>query len=361
MLRHTRVALSLCLGLFTSTGWANPKPFDTAPKDEVVAAYAVPIAHQSEIRALAERFDFEGRDNGDPVAYVPASQQQIFFAHFPDARVIQPDITKATYVDASGVRIQTTQVYNFAMVQRDLTQLATQNPTLAMIETYGQSSRGNSLLALHLGKGTGRPLMITGATHGNEVLTVDVVMEVVKRWLQKYGTDTRVTTLLDTHSIYFVPVVSPDSYIAQQRQVDGVDPNRDYPWPGDERHQSIAVIKAIMDFAVAKNIQGSVDIHSTAGVIMYPWAYTEQAISGAMFPVIRDLTERMAEANGYQTGQISDVMYVAKGSSADYYLWKINTVALAIELSQGFAKDSLHLSSITDEIEEPLARFVEHF
>ena len=116
-----------------------------------------------------------------------------------------------------------------------------------------------------------------------------------------------------------------------------------------------------MDFAVAKNIQGSVDIHSTAGVIMYPWAYTEQAVSGAMFPVIRDLTERMAEANGYQTGQISDVMYVAKGSSADFYLWKINTVALAIELSQGFSKDSLHLTSITDEIEEPLVRFTEHF
>lgn len=69
----------------------------------------------------------------------------------------------------------------------------------------------------------------------------------------------------------------------------------------------------------------------------------------------------MSQTNGYRTGQIADVMYVAKGSSADFYSWKMNTAALAIELSRGTVSNAQELARLVDEIDEPLMRFVEAF
>ena len=46
--------------------------------------------------------------------------------------------------------------------------------------------------------------------------------------LSEYGKNDRITKILDTAEIYFVPVVSPDSY-PYSRTVEGVDPNRNFP------------------------------------------------------------------------------------------------------------------------------------
>lgn len=340
-----------------------PSTYGEAQQNEITSSYLVKGLSSGEVRQLAQVFDLEGKQHGYPLAYIPASRLQEFFAWVPAAELYEADISQPNVVEVGEEKAEALSLYNYSKVETDLQSIAQDNPNLTALETYGQSRSGRNLYALRLGSTAedAPRLMITGATHGNETLTVDVVMAVLKRWVQKANTDERVGAFLRHAQVYFVPVVSPDSYVAKVRLVGLVDPNRDYPWPGDPDHRSIGIIQAISNFALSKGIKGSVDIHSTAGVIMYPWAYTDHLPSQPMLDRFRDLVENMAQTNGYETGQISDVMYVAKGSSADFYFWKIGTEAVAIELGQGSVRTALDLDRQVDQMDEPLMRFVEHF
>jgi hypothetical protein len=65
---------------------------------------------------------------------------------------------------------------------------------------------------------------------------------------------------------------------------------------------------------------------------MYPWAYTRESPSKSKdFDVI---AKGMADFNGYIYGQISKVIYVAKGSSCDYFHWRHRTTSMAVEVGR---------------------------
>ncbi len=67
----------------------------------------------------------------------------------------------------------------------------------------------------------------------------------------------------------------------------------------------------------------------------------------------------MAAHNGFEFGQISKIIYVAKGSSADYYYWKFGTKSLGIELSQE-GSSSLIPNPVKENLESTLT-FIESF
>ncbi|MFM8315585.1 MAG: M14 family zinc carboxypeptidase, partial [Deltaproteobacteria bacterium] len=118
----------------------------------------------------------------------------------------------------------------------------------------------------------------------------------------------------------------------KERYANGVDPNRDYPWPQDVNHASNPCISSIMKFYESHHIKASIDFHAYGEMIMYPWAYTYNSLPSLEDNIFDKVTTRMAQFNGYVHGQISKVIYVAQGSSADYYHWKHQAWALGIEV-----------------------------
>ena len=76
---------------------------------------------------------------------------------------------------------------------------------------------------------------------------------------------------------------------------------------------------------------------------------------------MENLTTLMAKENGYVHGPIATTIYVAKGSSSDYYFWKHNTVSVAMELGRSKAPPVGEISASVDETRESVWRFLEHF
>ena len=355
-----RIILSACAisHLMLGCGALNLKK--TVTKSDSTARLRVSSADLNDIDT--SNFEIEGRVGNDVYIFAKPSQMSQIFKTLPSAIIEANDITSELHQRLEDQPEVTAALYTLDKVNADLLKWGQNYPGMTDLVTYGQSTQGRSLVALRITNKARRDaapaVMITGATHGNEILTVDTVMGIASHILTNAQRDTRLSHILDTKEVWFVPVVSPDSYVAQTRQVDGVDPNRDYPWPENPSKNATKVIKALTDFFDARDFVATLDYHSVASVVMWPWAYTEEAPSDVQS--FKAIAQSMSEANGYRIGQISDVMYIAKGSSADYYYWKKKSKAMAVELSRQFPTLRSSGDDMVRENLESTLRFIEN-
>src|SRR5262249_41356227 len=149
-------------------------------------------------------------------------------------------------------------------------------------------------------------VMITAATHGDELITVEVLMHLIDKLVTGYGKDQRLTKLVNDHDLYFVPVVNPDGFTSTNRYDGNADPNRSYPWPGHENAQPTPSIAGVIKLFSSLDVKASIDFHAFGELIMYPWAYTHDPIDQAHHDRFDAATKHMAEANNYTYGSIAD-------------------------------------------------------
>lgn len=249
--------------------------------------------------------------------------------------------------------------YDFSSMEKKLEEFAENFPNLVSLETYGTSRQGRPEYVLTLTNkfnSEDKPeYLITGATHGNETITVDTVLGLIETLLEGFDTNPRFAQFINFKKVYFIPAVCVDSYVARTREAEGRDPNRDYPYPDVPQRNPVGCIKDVISFFDSKNIVGTMDYHSAASMYMFPWAYTYQNIPQPDYDKLYSLTKSMAETNGFQYGPIASTIYVAKGSSADYYYWKRRSNAIAVEVSRNNASPG----TIVQENAEATWKFLE--
>lgn len=308
---------------------------DQAPQNPVLSKYRVIPKNDAEMRKIAQKFSVEHRNGQAFEVLVPVPQTKEFLSLATNAELMELDIS-ARFKRLSAQELK--GFHTFDSVGTDLEKIAAEHSDFATLDTYGQSMEGRPLRVLRLltknGNAKKTQVAITSATHGNEISTVEVVFGILNHLVQNYGRDKRVTALLDNYEIYFLPVINPDGYVRKERLANGIDPNRDYPWPEMPDRNPNPCIKSVMAFFASHEIKGSIDYHSSGSMIMYPWAYTYDNLEAQDKAVFDTLTSKMAALNGYVYGPIATTIYIAQGSSADYYYWKFGTKALGIEISR---------------------------
>jgi len=329
--------------------------------DPILSQYHLPMfsASEASMMTIAKTWEIHRRGQSGFDVIIPAHQSSSLLNLAPEAQLIIPDL----HADLVERVLSQSGWHDFDSMLSELDQAVKQYPNLTSIEQYGTTQDGYPLKAIRLLSSVGstsKPaLVITGATHGNELITVEVVLGLMDKLLSGYGKDSRITKMVDDHELWFIPVVNADGYNRQERYCDGVDPNRDYPWVEDPQHKPNVAIQSIMDFFKKHQVKASIDYHSAAGMVMYPWGYTYDPIPSADKEKFDKLTKNMAEANGYQYGQIAETIYIATGCSADYYYSEFGTMALGIEISQDGSSELI--PSMLEENTESTWRFIEAF
>lgn len=354
MLRQGFLSLLILSTFFIGGAWLE----EQAPQNPVLSRYRFFPQSDSQMRKIAERFSVEHRHGNAFEILVPVPQTQEFFALASGAELLQADISADFDFledgDAKGF-------HTFETVAAEIQKIAAAHPDLAVLDTYGKSMEGRPLYVLRLSSKNGAAkktqIALSAATHGNEISTVEVVMGILNHLVQKNGLDPRVTALLEKYEIYFLPVINPDGYVRRERFANGVDPNREYPWPQNPNRNPNPCIRNVMQFFANHDIKGSIDFHSKGGMIMYPWAYTYQGVKPEDKTFFDQTTAKMAGFNHYVHGPIATVIYIAPGSSADYYYWKFGTRSLGIELS-GEGSSSFVPALLNENLESTLA-FIE--
>jgi murein tripeptide amidase MpaA len=253
------------------------------------------------------------------------------------------------------------------MVNEYLESLAQKYPKIVKVEQYGVTESGLPLFLLKVSDNVENSeqepkLIIDAGTHGDEAIGVEVLLRAIDDLLSKYGIEARETKIIDSLELSFVPVVNPEGYSRFERYSRGVDPNRDYPWPEKPDKKSVACISSLRELFERNSYVGSLTLHAYGKLVMFPWAYTAEPISDyAKRSEMEQLAAQMAEPNGYVHGPIATTIYVAKGSSSDYYYWKHNTAAIAMELGNSKAPPEAEIPKYLTQVRESIWRFMEHF
>jgi hypothetical protein len=332
---------------------------------EVLSQYRFRSSDSVTLDAVATKYEIISRDGDQFEIIVPRAQADEFLHFVPHAELQKEDLRDDLQsVDGlfgpAGYR-------DLKAVNESLYALAAKYPSLVRVEQYGSTESGFPLLLLkisdNVGVDEGEPKVeLDAGTHGDEIIGVEAVLQLVEELLGKYGTDARLTSIVNNLDLTFIPVVNPEGYSRQERYSGNVDPNRDYPFPEGPEKKSVACIAALRDLFSKNSFVGSLTVHAYGSLVMYPWGYTKEPISDvSKRKEMDDLAALMSQQNGYKHGPIATTIYVAKGSSSDYYYWKHKTVAMAVEIGSSKAPKATGIPKVVSEVRETVWTFLEHF
>ncbi|HEX9823586.1 MAG TPA: M14 family zinc carboxypeptidase [Actinomycetota bacterium] len=275
----------------------------------------------------------------------------------------------------------------------DLQTLATQHPDKARVFEYPLLSlEGRKVYGIEIAANVhavdGRPTVcMDGVHHAREWPAAELPHMFGYDLLQSYGTDERVTAIMDNARVVLTSVMNPDgfdhsrgaptdtdpgSYLAYWRKnersytdlfystanVDahGTDPNRNYPffWGGeggntDPQNQTYAgsapyaepESRNIANMMKSRQVTSYLTHHTYGKLVMRPWGNTSDPSPDNDFQ--RDLGAQITAINKY-TNQIGLQLYPTSGTSRDWSYDALRTIVYTFE--HGTAFHPAYLSTV---------------
>lgn len=209
-------------------------------------------------------------------------------------------------------------------------------PALARYKSLGLSaqSREISLIILSIGSAdTKEAIYFNGTHHGNEKSSTEAVLGLIDYFI-KNANRPEVAAYLEKYALYFQPLVNPDGHAQNTRTLsNGIDPNRDYSFPGKQDQDAFKQIEIqlVKELADKIKFKGALAYHSGIVEILWPWCHTsDQSRDHSLMAAI---TKEMALATNVKRFMPSYYDYPTDGEFIDYVHWKHGTVALTVEVS----------------------------
>jgi len=224
-------------------------------------------------------------------------------------------------------------------------------------------------------------LFITASIHAREYTPAETVTRFAEYLVNNYGVDADATWILDHHEIHLMFHANPDGRKKAEAGTDwrkntdrddgctttyGSDLNRNftYQWdtggssdfPCDTTYHgptagSEPETQGIQNYlkeifpdqrgteAAPTDATGIyIDMHSSGGYVMWPWAYSRTA-TPPNSTQLRTLGRKFAYFNGYRPGQVAAILYVASGGGIDYSYGELGVASFAFELGTAFFQD----------------------
>jgi len=372
--RHTRpsivvgalAALTLVLPM---TGNAASAPREQAQSDRASAEYYVHGVDTAELRnavaatgAAVNSFEHGGLNITATPAEIEKIQQlglkperQAAMAHSHD------DVSPLDFPPADS------NYHNYAEMTAVINQAVADHPNILSRTVIGNSYEGRQMVALKISDNASTDeaepeVLFTHHQHAREHLTVEMALYILSEFTDKYGTDSRITNLVNSREIWIIPDLNPDggewdirsgSYAGwrKNRQPNsgssnvGTDLNRNWPFQwgccggssgstSSETYRgpsagSAPEVQNVMNFVRGRVVGGvqqiktNIDFHTFSELVLWPYGYTYNNTAPGMtqqdYNVFSTLGQQMAQTNGYSPEQASD-LYITDGSIDDW-LW----------------------------------------
>jgi carboxypeptidase T len=270
--------------------------------------------------------------------------------------------------------------HTYAEMAAEVQAAATAYPSIVERFSIGKSYKGRELWAVKISDNVATDedepeVLIDGLHHGDEHMSLEMTLAIL-RWLTEgYGTSTRITNIVDSREIWIIFAMNPDGATydirdgryhswRKNRQPTsgstsiGTDLNRnyDYRWgccggasstPSSSRYRGTSAFsapetRAFRNFVRSRVIDGrqqirvSASFHTTGRLVMWPYGYTTTNVPADMTrddaAALTAIGKTMAASNGYKPEQASD-LYITSGTSRDWLYGRYRVFAYTIELS----------------------------
>ena len=255
-------------------------------------------------------------------------------------------------------------------------------PSLMKKQVIGKSHEGRDIVAVKISDNVDQDeaepeVLFTHHQHAREHLTVEMALYTIGELGAKYGSDDRVTKMVDERELWVVPDVNPDggeydiatgSYRSwrKNRQPNegssqiGTDVNRNwgYKWgccggssgsPGSETYRGASAesspeVQVVRDFTDSRVVGGKqqitahIDFHTYSELVLWPYGYTYDDTAEGLTQDDRDafaaVGTDMADSNGYTPQQSSD-LYITDGDVNDWMWGKHKIFSYTFEMYPG--------------------------
>ncbi len=190
------------------------------------------------------------------------------------ARMAQEGIAKDV-----GSRVPTTY-HTYETLTSDLAAIAAEHPDITDLVSIGQSFQGRDLWMMEI---TDNPdveedepeIHYISSMHGDEVVGKELCFNLINYLTDNYGSDPRVTDLVDNAEIRIMPSMNPDgTALGQRYNAQGYDLNRSFPDQfidpvntPDGRPREVA---RVMNWVLDRRPVISLNYHGGALVANYP-------------------------------------------------------------------------------------------
>ena len=279
--------------------------------------------------------------------------------------------------------------HSYTELTTEVAAVAAAHPDIVTVFSIGTSYQGRQLWAAKISDNVtvdeAEPeVLFDGGTHADEHMGVEMTLRIFHWLVDGYGTDPRITTIVDTREVWIVFMVNPDGaefdisagryhHWRKNRQPTpgttsiGTDLNRNfgYRWGGggltSKNPQAITYRgpsafstpedRAMRDFLASRVVNGrqqirtAITFHEYGRLVMWPYGYTMTDIPGDMttqdHAALALIGRTMARTNGYRPEQGSD-LYISSGTTRDYEYGVYRIFSYTFELSsKDYPDDSL--------------------
>ncbi|MFI7577355.1 M14 family metallopeptidase [Micromonospora sp. NPDC049497] len=274
--------------------------------------------------------------------------------------------------------------HDYAELTAVVNKVVADHPTIARKISIGTSYEGRDLMAVKISDNVATDeaepeILFNAQQHAREHLTVEMAIYLLNLFTDNYGTDSRITNLVNGRELWIVPTVNPDgseydiatgSYRSwrKNRQPNsgstyvGTDLNRNwgYLWGccgGSSGSTSSDTYRGPSAFSApetqalrnfvnsrvvggAQQIKANIDFHTYSQLILWPFGHTTANTTTGMtadqYNTFATIGQQMANTNGYTPEQASD-LYITDGGSIDW-MWATHGIwAYTFELYPGSA------------------------
>jgi PKD repeat protein len=248
---------------------------------------------------------------------------------------------------------------------------------ICKLDTIGYSVEGRALLCLVISDNVqiieAEPNFFwTNTMHGDELVCYTLSLRLADYLLSNYGSDNQVDSLINNIRIFINPLSNPDGTFygsplgtsvqdSRRYNANDIDLNRNFPTISQEPTSIEPEIQAMIDYANAHHFVMSVNTHSGAEVLNYPWdEWTSDENAHAddnWWQYVGNLYASQAISNspsGYfqgvsNTGYIEGAeWYTTSGSRQDYMTYYQNGREITLEWSNDKLLDASELPAHWD-------------
>ncbi|NGO48454.1 M14 family metallopeptidase [Streptomyces ureilyticus] len=373
----TLLALALAAPITATTTSASGAPGEAAPvaaseADREIRQYEVHMHSDSKSRTALQKSGVTVDDADDHTVFISGRADQVKklrqlgyevtpMGAVPDRSNSKKDVRPLDFPSADS------RYHNYAEMNSEISQRLSAYPNIMSRRVIGKSYQGRDIVAIKISDNVATDesepeVLMTHHQHAREHLTVEMALYLIRELGAGYGSDQRITNMVNNREIWILPDLNPDGgeydiatgqYRSwrKNRQPNsgssnvGTDMNRNwaYRWgccggssgssSSDTYRGSAAEsapeVKVVADFVRSRvvggkqQIKAGIDFHTYSELVLWPFGYTNADTTTGMTADDRNafatVGGKMGASNGYTAEQSSD-LYITDGSIDDW-LW----------------------------------------
>ncbi len=217
--------------------------------------------------------------------------------------------------------------HTYETLTEEVQNLTAKYPNLVKLESAGKSVESRELWLMRITSqkldDPDKPKLIyISSMHGDEVTGKEMLIYFARELTSKYGTDARITALLDNAEIFLLPSMNPDGTERKQRwNANGVDLNRNFPEMNEEafsmKGREIET-QHLMNLHLKHRFPLAMNFHGGALCVNLPWDHRRNSGAGKF-------------------GDDQLMVYLAKDyAKANKPMWQVNTGTFVNGITYGY-------------------------